>query len=216
MPNWVTNNVTIRGKDQSDLQAMVDIIGLDKSNGDDGVPVGLFQYLIPCPEELYRTPKQHFPDVPEFQDQIKMQNKLEIANIQKYKFPTWLEHNHEMWGTKWDACRPEVLSLTEGELVLLFDTAWAAPIPIFEHLTAKGFEVEAVYYEEGMQSWGRYQNGEVEYSTPPDWDRYGEVGPIAFYGECVPQYITDAFPYLKSDLEDEQQYWENEREEATV
>lgn len=204
MTNWVTNKVTIRGDDQAALAAMANVL---ETSGE------LFQHLIPCPEDLINTGKTFFPDTPEYAEQKKAQEEQQAANIAKYGFPTWYEFNHQKWGTKWDACDAEVLSLAEGELTVLFNTAWCPPIPIFDHLTKLGFSVEAYWYEEGIQSWGNYIDGEGEYGEPDNWSEYRNDGPLKFFEDAIPSNISDAFPELSDMIEEYQADWEEEQEE---
>ena len=58
------------------------------------------------------------------------------SNIEKYGAPTWFEWRCEHWGTKWNACDPEVTDNGDSSLHVKFDTAWDFPFPIFEKLVA--------------------------------------------------------------------------------
>ena len=55
-------------------------------------------------------------------------------NIKLYSAPTWYEWANANWGTKWNACEPEVDIDTR---TITFDTAWTAPIGIATALTAR-------------------------------------------------------------------------------
>jgi hypothetical protein len=206
MPNHVTNRLTIRGDNQEALQAMADIMRNEDRE------TGLFHYLIPCPDDLH-IDKVSYPDTEECRKERLAQLEKESFNAQTYGYPTWYEFNIDNWGTKWDAYSVGEVTLTEGELILSFDTAWSAPIPIFNHLVDMGFEVEAVWFEEGVQSWGSYHNGGYEEGTPSNWDEYDKVGPVKFYEDIIPPNILDSFPYLNEYIQDCQGYWEEEQEE---
>lgn len=201
MPNWITNKVTIRGNDQEALQAMADAI-LSEDSGS-----GLFQHLKPCPSALEDTIKGSYGSGPE---QIALEER-QAENVVKYGYPTWYEFNCDNWGTKWDTCHADVISITEGELVLLFDTAWSPPIPIFEHLHEKGFEVIAYWYEEGIQSWGSFVDGEISEGSPDNWDSYDSIGPRLFYENALPESFLRVFPNLYEYIEEYQADWEEEQ-----
>ncbi len=53
------------------------------------------------------------------------------ANIKLYGAPTWYEWACENWGTKWNACDPEV---DVDERTITFETAWAPPLGIVSAL----------------------------------------------------------------------------------
>jgi len=203
MPNHVTNRLIIRGSDQEVLKTMADIME------DEGRETSLFHYLIPCPDDLM-IQRVWYGDP----DKQKVQEERELANIEKHGYPTWYEFNCSRWGTKWDAYSVGEVTLSDGELILSFDTAWSAPIPIFEKLHEMGFEVEAVWFEEGIQSWGFYDNGECEEGSPDDFDLYDELGPIKFYEGIIPAKIFDAFPYLNEYIQECQADWEDEQHES--
>lgn len=63
--------------------------------------------------------------------------KLRQQNREKYGYPDWYDWHNKNWGTKWNACyvhfshQPEYKST-----VLVFDTAWAPPMPVMEKLFA--------------------------------------------------------------------------------
>lgn len=55
-------------------------------------------------------------------------------NIKLYNAPTWYEWAIANWGTKWNACEPEV---DVQARVITFDTAWAAPEGVVNALAAR-------------------------------------------------------------------------------
>lgn len=55
-----------------------------------------------------------------------------------------------------------------------FDTAWSPPIEFYDHIVARGFDVEAYYHEPGMAFAGAYhtESGDtyIEYDfSDPNW-----------------------------------------------
>lgn len=75
----------------------------------------------------------------------------------------WYEWNQSNWGVKWDVCDEDGISspYTEGdtEVSIFFDSAWNPPIIFYNNLIDQGFQIEAYYFEEGMQICGKYHNG---------------------------------------------------------
>ena len=82
--------------------------------------------------------------VPDFQYQM-----YRIAGKVKYGFNSWYNWRLENWGTKWNAYETDY-----GEDYLFFQTAWNAPVPIFQRLAELNpntwFQVK--YYDEDTGS----------------------------------------------------------------
>lgn len=141
MPNWCNNVVEVS---HSDPVMMVKFKkGLEK---------GLMNEFIPCPQELIDTVSGFVGDK---QDELEAKQK---ANIEKYGYATWYEHNLNEWGTKWDVDSIEY-DEADGVVQASFDTAWAPPIQFYKHLTEQGYIVKAYYYEPGMGFCGIFEDG---------------------------------------------------------
>lgn len=100
----------------------------------------------------------------------------------------WYNWNIQNWGTKWEVEIYEE-AFAEAErpdtVVLGFDSAWAPPIGFYEKMEELGFDIEAYYYEPGMQFCGRYADG---------FDEYVEIeGDSKWVKEFVPEYIDEVF-----------------------
>jgi hypothetical protein len=69
---------------------------------------------------------------------------------------------------KWDA---QIIDWEEREdcIWILFDTAWGAPIQLYEYLSDKGWHIEALYSEPGMCFCGSYTTEDAE-----DYYEYGD------------------------------------------
>jgi hypothetical protein len=84
----------------------------------------------------------------------------------------------EEWGTKWDAIMSESAEYineetrTDGkkDITLSFDTAWGPPVAFYAKMTELGFDIDATYYEEGMQFAGHYTSEDGDYSVEYDFD----------------------------------------------
>jgi hypothetical protein len=61
---------------------------------------------------------------------------------------------------------------TDGkkDITLSFDTAWGPPVAFYAKMTELGFDIDATYYEEGMQFAGHYTSEDGDYSVEYDFD----------------------------------------------
>lgn len=92
---------------------------------------------------------------------------------------SWYNWNLENWGTKWDVSAGEYdeQAVVEfNQLNIAFHSAWSPPIAFYDHLVELGFDVNAYYYEPGMDFCGHWVNGEDEAyerttDIPEDIDR---------------------------------------------
>jgi len=89
-------------------------------------------------------------------------NDHEKANREKYGYGSWYDFNIANWGTKWDVQSDNVEIADTNTVTASFDSAWSPPITAYERLTELGFEIEAFYYEPGMQYVGKWVDGEDE------------------------------------------------------
>lgn len=105
------------------------------------------------------------------------------------------------WGTKWDVYNPYELLVTEEKIVVSFDTAWSPPIQFYREMTAQGFIVDAMYYEDGIGYCGEYTSAEddVEYSI---------LGDSSWVEENIPKHINEEFNIAGNMAE-----WEQENED---
>ena len=60
--------------------------------------------------------------------------KIYVDNIDKYGTSSWYHWSIKFWGTKWDASDPCLSQDSDTEVCVEFETAWSAPVPIFEKL----------------------------------------------------------------------------------
>jgi hypothetical protein len=86
-------------------------------------------------------------------------NLLEtIKPIGEWKYDTAVSE----WGTKWDIADASVDRVSDNDLVMYFDTAWAPPVTAYETLLEKD-EIESVvatYFEPGMGFTGVWDNSD--------------------------------------------------------
>jgi hypothetical protein len=141
MPNWCANGITLRHADPQ----MIERAAKALSEGT------FLQEFIPCPKELTETVAQFGT------------NDHEKANREKYGYGSWYDFNVANWGTKWDVSSDNVAIEDANTVSASFDSAWAPPTRAYEQLMELGFEVEAFYYEPGMQFVGKWADGVDEY-----------------------------------------------------
>jgi hypothetical protein len=103
------------------------------------------QEFIPCPAELIEAVANLTTNE---------------ALVAKHGYSSWYDFNVANWGTKWDVSSDNVEIQDPNTLTAGFDSAWAPPTRAYEQLLDLGFEVEAFYYEPGMQFVGKWDNGD--------------------------------------------------------
>lgn len=150
MPNWCSNDVTLRFPSVEEANEFKDHFDrvqsgeniLDEFNND----LTILGFFVPEPD----------------------------YNHQDQGWYWWRVNN---WGTKWDC---NIVSYTwndDYEICLTFDTAWSPPIAIYEAIQEQGIYVTASYYEPGMCFVGSWEDGEedhFEYSHIEDPDELRE------------------------------------------
>ena len=135
MPNWCNNGVTLRHADP----AMIERAAKALQEGT------FLQEFIPCPQELTEA-------VANFETNEAM--------VAKHGYSSWYDFNIANWGTKWDVSSDNVEIADTNTVTAGFDSAWSPPVTAYERLMELGFEVEAFYYEPGMQYVGRWVDGD--------------------------------------------------------
>jgi hypothetical protein len=75
----------------------------------------------------------------------------------------WYQWRVGHWGTKWDACDPEIYEQEPNRLCVHFMTAWSPPIPLYDFMKAEGYQIDAAYSEDGMCFRGTYTNDEGDF-----------------------------------------------------
>jgi hypothetical protein len=102
------------------------------------------QEFIPCPKELTETVAN---------------GQTNEAMVAKHGYSSWYDFNIANWGTKWDVSSDNVEIVDANTVTAGFDSAWSPPVTAYERLMELGFEVEAFYYEPGMQYVGKWADG---------------------------------------------------------
>jgi len=111
MPNWIHNAITLEG-DRDKLDAFQ-----QKLKGENGSVD--FNRIVPMPPHS---------------DTFYADGPLGETERERYGKHNWYDWSMEHWGTKWNACEPH---LSQGKrLSYDFYTAWDAPRPLIEPITA--------------------------------------------------------------------------------
>lgn len=111
MPNWVNNDITIKGNPRT-IQRFVKALRTTDKDGE--VNEFDFNAVLPCPEKLKDNDWQNNKEVSE-------------ANVKEYGYSGWYDWNVANWGTKWNSVEARGSnSLTEKHTYeYTFDTAWS-------------------------------------------------------------------------------------------
>lgn len=146
MPNWVKNIVEFQGK-KEDIDTLFEYVRNEA--------VFDFNEIIPMPEEL-NISEGHYLDIgmkcficedgydmasvidkyhldeKTFEELYELGRKG-VSNKLNYGYRSWYGWRTANWGTKWNACEPWAVNTNE-EHKIAFETAWSAPVPIFDKL----------------------------------------------------------------------------------
>jgi hypothetical protein len=145
MPNWTANRIYIEGE-PNDLREFLAAVRSEERVFD-------FNRIIPMPELLRRTStgsttiegkkvtswyviREASADEPE---QLREFTPEEKAVLRDIGHDNWYDWRSANWGTKWNACDPQIedpRSIEFHFLKITFDTAWSEPEPIFRKLIA--------------------------------------------------------------------------------
>lgn len=141
MPNYVANIIYFESaKDAEAIRKEVE----SENFGFD------FNKVIPMPETYKKYDTTNHPDGDRlvlghlYTDPVTKKNSTVTKKLieefkkatkeqrEKYGAVGWYDWSCKYWGTKWNACESNW-----GETAVEFDTAWSAPVPVFEALAKK-------------------------------------------------------------------------------
>lgn len=157
MPNWVFNKVEISGTEQAIAEFKELALGFDSPFLREGEKDQFtFHAFITPPAD--RVEEYHTTNG--FVDGVK-------SGDTEYN---WYRFNSREWGTKWDACNPEVES-SNNTINISFDTAWSPPIPVFSAMTEQFPNLDFYFRWQEEQDWGGEASGSNgEFSIDREWD----------------------------------------------
>lgn len=90
----------------------------------------------------------------------------------------WYDWRLDNWGCKWEVA-VDAVHRRGNSLTLVFDSAWAPPVEVYEAMHKQGWDVVACYWEPGMCFAGEWVNGHdlcIEYDGM-ELDSIGETLP---------------------------------------
>jgi len=83
----------------------------------------------------------------------------------------WYNWNSREWGTKWDACDPELTLEDTSNLHYSFNTAWSPPTEFFEAMVEQHPELEFFISCEEEQGWGvEFEGRNGTLIVTDEWD----------------------------------------------
>lgn len=149
MPNWVYNTLTVEGEIS---------------------PVAMFKTKVSAPYEVMSN--EYNPETKSWDNKL-IENSEVISFWNILRPPTdklglyhavsngtedrtwgWYHWNTNNWGTKWDACNPEIVEEDQNKVVYRFDTAWSQPTPVLEQATNDYPDLTFTLEYEEEQGWG--------------------------------------------------------------
>ena len=142
MPNWCWNHLEVTG-DEIQLREFVEKSTINIEENDEFS----FNGTYPMPEDLNITSGT----------QTQEEKEQAILNEAKYGYTDWYHWRVAEWGTKWDACEPNIDHNDKDYFAVTFESAWSPPIAwidnIMQDFPDLSFTLE--YEEPGMCFGGR-------------------------------------------------------------
>jgi len=175
MPNWVYNTVTVTGKTE-EVKKFVEKAKTPYQTFHEGYgenagkiieeqrtgAIMFWNFKQPENKQLYFGASDYKPEGYE-----KLSTEEQMAISMQFKSDGWYDWNLREWGTKWDACNPEMFNETYNEdgtasVQYSFDTAWSPATDAFEAMVQQHPELHFEFYCEEEQGWG------VEFESSDD------------------------------------------------
>lgn len=188
MPNWCNNVLRIAHTDPAMMTRANEAFAKGK----------LLNEFVPCPDELWDEESSSYGG-----DNAAEKDALRESLTAKYGYKNWYDWCVANWGTKWDVGGDE----TECDVhdahnaTMTFDSAWAPPTDAYRKMEELGFEIEAYYYEPGMQFAGIYEGGFDDF--------YESWGNAENCREQLPEVLDEMFA-----ISENQEMWEQDEETA--
>ena len=147
MPNWVSNVVTVEHDNYEKIEEIRKIFESENP----------FSSLIAEPD-WKNTPDENgeLPTLEVIESDGFRSEYLTLNGTQDMRWYDWRVNN---WGTKWDINGDEVGVHRLGDaskLLLVFDTAWSFPDPIYKHLAQLGYKLTVEWEDDCMGERGKY------------------------------------------------------------
>jgi hypothetical protein len=131
-------------------------------------PISFMNFATPDDIEAYYGASDYKP---EGYDEMSLDEKM--AHAMKFSSDGWYDWNVREWGTKWDACNPEMTNDDPSTLSIgyRFDTAWSPAEGAFRKMVEQHPELGFEFHNEEEQGWGvEYEGTDGELSVVKEWD----------------------------------------------
>jgi len=175
MPNITMNKVYVSGPPKLVTDLIYSIETRDPNIPKEQRMVFDFQSIIPMPKPLRNVETGHNIDCTGKRcDHWRVAKGKTVAIPRstlkrwkkRYGTTNWWDWSSDNWGTKWNAMVPEIAARNPDLVVYEFNTAWAAPWPIYSRLCEAYPELnitwEAAFEEDGYKTWHVFPKKEQE------------------------------------------------------
>lgn len=159
MPNWVNNYIVIEG-DAERLDALEKHIKEPSPFVEPNTSFTFHSFITLSPDK-----------VDEYHETNGWKEGVRTGDTEF----NWYNWNCNNWNTKWDACNPD-LDITTGQILIRFETAWAAPIPVFEEMAKQYPDLDIEFEWEEEQGFGQILKsfaGSPDVQVTKEWDSPG-------------------------------------------
>lgn len=176
MPNYVQNEITMKG---TNLNTLANMIQSESSPFD-------FNRIIPIPAsyyinndksgKLYDSSTQNDRALVDYtlgrkqSEKDRTIGKQMFENESKYDAKDWYDFCCKYWGTKWDAIDATVTNKSSNSITIAFQTAWNAPNGIYKKLVdiIKENNLQISFYAEYADEDEGYNTGEFAFNGKKD------------------------------------------------
>ena len=161
MPNHVRNVVKISKIKPEEIDMVLDMIAttLDDPTFPDKQYMIDFDKIIPEPKDESECP-----------DEYKVNKESRVELLKDKPWFDWYKWHIDHWGTKWGAydCYTKI---GKTWIMLVFSTAWTAPMPIIYKLSVLGYNIEVRYADEDYG----VNCGKMTYTSEQGWQHFGSL-----------------------------------------
>lgn len=124
MTNYYDNTLTVTGNDK-EIERLVRAVWSEDSEFD-------FNKIIPEPSWEGQKEESPFSSL---EEAIQVLGPAAEKNLDLiFDSPRWYAWRLINWGTKWEACDPEMTIRSDEIVQYVFRTAWSLPLPILKKL----------------------------------------------------------------------------------
>lgn len=158
MPNHVKNVIKISKIQPEETEIILNIIATPMIEDMDYMIID-FNKIIPEPRFESDCP-----------DDFKVNKESRIERLSDRPWFDWYKWHIANWGTKWNAY-DGYTKIGKTYILFVFNTAWAAPIPIIQKLEVLGYPIEVKYADENYGS----NCGRMKYTSEQGWTHWNEL-----------------------------------------